>query len=131
MGFSMRTYYCYVRAFKMGLWCMTKQTTSTCLPSMLFKLVFCNCNCIQYSSTFNMSDSFASDVKAYYAAKEFYESLLRDSKNPSATTRKDGETEQKKEKEQERHPLLIPSFGELAFSKAAQQGGKSAGKKSS
>lgn len=78
-----------------------------------------------------MSDSFASDVKAYYAAKEPYESLLRESENSSATTGKDEETEQKKKKEQERHPLLIPSFGELAFSKAAQQGGKAAGKKSS
>lgn len=77
-----------------------------------------------------MSDSFASDVKAYYAAKEPYETLLRDSKNPSATTGKDEKLE-RKEKEQELHPLLIPSFGELAFSKTAQQGGKSAGKKSS
>lgn len=81
-------------------------------------------------SAINMSDSFATDVKAYYAAKEPYESLLRDSEIQSATTGKDEEMKQKKT-EEELHPLLIPSFGEMAFSKAAQQGGKSAAKKSS
>lgn len=76
-----------------------------------------------------MSDSFASDVKAYYATKESYEHVLRDTATPSATIGKDEEMKQKK-KEQELDPLLIPSFGEFAFAKAAQQGGKS-GKKSS
>ena len=75
-----------------------------------------------------MSDSFASDLKAYYAAKEPYEDLLRDSENPSATSEKDEEKSPKK-KEKELPPILRPSFDELAFSKSAQQGGKSAGKK--
>jgi len=77
-----------------------------------------------------MSDSFASDVKAYYASKEGYECLLRDAENPSTTTGKDEAMKQKKQ-EQELHPLLIPSFGQLAFSKALQQGGKTAAKKPS
>lgn len=72
-----------------------------------------------------MSDSFASDVKAYYAAKEPYEILLREAEN---TTGKEEEMKQKK-KEQELHPLLVPSFGELAFSKAAHEAGKSGAKK--
>ena len=77
---------------------------------------------------FNMSDSFAADVKAYYAAKEFYETLLKESADPSATTGKEEERHEKR-KEPELHPLLIPSFGEMAFSKAAHETSKSAAKK--
>lgn len=77
-----------------------------------------------------MSDSFTSDVKAYYTSKEGYECVLRDTESPSTTTGKDEAMKQKK-REEELHPLLIPSFGQLAFSKALQQGGKTASKKPS
>ncbi|MCJ1364083.1 hypothetical protein MMC16_003192 [Acarospora aff. strigata] len=71
-----------------------------------------------------MSDSSTFDVKGYYAAKESYETLMREAKDSSATMGRK-EAIEKKNKVQEPHPLLVPSLGEVRPSNVTKKEGKS------